>query len=66
MPRVLHVLKGDHADLALAVIVPQAAAGDHISVALLGGTPAPALPAGVTVHRVPDDTSYDRLLELIF
>lgn len=66
MPRVLHVLKGDHTDLALAVIGPQTAAGDEVTVALLGATPAPALPAGVTAHRVPEDTSYERLLELIF
>ena len=66
MPRVLHLLKGDHAELALAVITPQAAAGDQVSVALLGATPAPALPAGVTIHHVPADTSYERLLELIF
>jgi hypothetical protein len=66
MPRVLHVIKRDHADLALAVITSQAAAGDQVGVALLGATPEPALPAGVIVHRVPDDISYERLLELIF
>ena len=35
-------------------------------MALLGGATAPALPAGVTVQRVPEDASYERLLELIF
>jgi len=33
---------------------------------LLGGAAAPALPAGVRVQRVPEDASYERLLELIF
>ncbi|MBM4439150.1 MAG: hypothetical protein FJ027_01905 [Candidatus Rokubacteria bacterium] len=66
MARILHVLKGDHAATALSVIAPQVAAGDEVGVALLGGAAAPDLPAGVTVHRVPDETSYERLLALIF
>jgi hypothetical protein len=63
--RVLHVFKGDHAAEAVAVIRLQTA-GDQVDVALLAGAKAPTLPAGVTVHRVPEDTSYDRLVELIF
>ena len=66
MSRVLHVFKGPHASEALAVITPQAAAGDEVTVALLGGVTAPALPRGVHVTRVPEDVSYERLLELIF
>jgi hypothetical protein len=66
MARVLHVFKGDHAAEALAVITPQLAAGDQVDVALLAGVAAPTLPAGVTLHRVPEETSYDRLVELIF
>jgi hypothetical protein len=66
MARVLHVFKGDHAPEAAAVIGPQAAAGDEITVALVGGGSAPLLPPGVTLHRVPEDVSYDGLLELIF
>ena len=66
MSRVLHLFKGTHAGEALAVIAPQAAAGDEVTVALLGGAAAPALPAGVSVQRVPEDASYERLLELIF
>ena len=66
MARVLHVFKGDHGAEALAVITRAVAAGDEVDVAVVGGSPAPALPAGVTIHRVPDDTSYDRLVELIF
>jgi hypothetical protein len=63
--RVLHLFKGDHAAEAVAVIRLQTA-GDQVDVALLAGAQAPALPKGVTVHRVPEDASYDRLLELIF
>jgi len=66
MARVLHLLKGDDATLALAVIAQQQAAGDEIAVALLPGTPAPTLPAGVTLQRVPDELGWDALLERIF
>jgi surfactin synthase thioesterase subunit len=65
MARVLHVFKGDHAAEAVAVIRLQTA-GDQVDVVLLAGAQAPALPEGVTVHRVPEDASYDRLVELIF
>jgi hypothetical protein len=66
MARVLHVFKGDHAAEALAVITPQVATGDEVSVALLAGAEPPALPGGITIHRVPEEASYERLLELIF
>ncbi len=66
MARVLHLLKGDDPALALAVIAQQQAAGDEIGVALLPGAPAPALPAGVTLQRVPDELGWDALLERIF
>jgi hypothetical protein len=66
MARVLHLLKGDHAAEAMTVITPEAATGDAVAVALMSGATAPAVPAGVTLHRVPEDTSYDRLLEMIF
>jgi hypothetical protein len=66
MARVLHLLKGQDPALALAVIAQQQAAGDEVAVALLAGAPAPALPAGVTLHRVPDPLSWDALLERIF
>jgi hypothetical protein len=66
MARTLHVLKGDHTAQALAVITPQVAAGDRVTVALVGGVPAPELPDGVVVHRVPDELSWERLLELVF
>ena len=66
MAGLLHLLKGDHAAEAVAVIAAQIAAGDQVTVALLAGAAAPPLPASVEVHRVPEDASYERLLELIF
>jgi hypothetical protein len=67
MTRVLHLLKGDDPDLALTVIAQQHAAGDDVAVALLpGATAPPPLPAGVAAHRVPDDLSWEALLERIF
>jgi len=66
MARALHVFKGDHTAQATVVITAQVAAGDDVTVALIGGVDAPALPRGVTVHRVPDDIAWERLLELIF
>ena len=66
MARVLHVFKGDHGAEAGAVIAHTVAAGDQVEVALVGGVEAPALPAGVTAHRVPDQLSYAQLAELIF
>jgi len=67
MANTLHLLKGTAGgELAAAVIARQLAAGDRVSVALLEGAPRPELPAGVAVHRVPEDLSYPRLLELVF
>jgi hypothetical protein len=66
MARTLHVLKGGDAGLALTTIARQVAAGDTVTVALLPGASPPSLPPGVQAHRVPDDWSYERLLEAIF
>jgi hypothetical protein len=66
MARVLHLLKGDDAALALVVIAQQQAAGDDISVVLLPGALASALPAGVPLSRIPDQLSWEALLERIF
>ena len=66
MARPLHLFKGDHADTAVAVIAPQLAAGDEVTVAVLGGATPPALSPEVTIRRVPDDLSYDGLVALIF
>ena len=66
MARALHVLKGDHSGQAVSVIESQLAAGDAVTVALIGDIAAPALPEHAIVHRVPDDVAWERLLELIF
>jgi hypothetical protein len=66
MARVLHLLKGDDPALALTVMAQQQAGGDEVAVALLPGTPAPSLPAGVTAVRVPGELSWDALLRRIF
>ena len=60
------MLKGDHTGQAATVIETQLAAGDAVTVALIGGITAPALPDRAIVHRVPDDVSWEGLLELIF
>jgi hypothetical protein len=66
MPTALHLLKGGDPALALAAIARQVDAGDAVRVVMLNGAPAPPLPAGVTVRRVPDELSYLALLEEIF
>jgi hypothetical protein len=67
MACVLHLLAHLDAPLALTVIRGDVAAGDEVAVALLAeGAVGPPLPEGVSVHRVPADWSYDRLLEQIF
>ena len=66
MPRALHLFKGaDHA-LALATIRRQLAAGDAVTAVVLSGAAAPTLPPGVVVHRVPEEWSYERLLDAVF
>jgi hypothetical protein len=65
MARVIHLLKSDD-PLALTVIAQQQAAGDDVAVALLPGAPDPPLPPGVAGQRVPDQLSWEALLERIF
>ena len=66
MARVLHLLRAG-SPLAATAIQRDLEAGDDVAVALLGAPPIdPPLPGPVVVHRVPDDWSYDRLLEQIF
>jgi hypothetical protein len=65
MARVLHLLKADD-PLAAAVMAQQRAAGDDVTLALLPDAPGLTPPAGVAVHRVPDDWTWDTLLEQIF
>jgi hypothetical protein len=65
MPHALHLVRGDH-PVARDVVARQRAAGDTVTVAVLAGAAVPPLPEGVTVHRVPEELSWDRLLALIF
>ena len=66
MAGALHVLKGGDVALALATIQRQTATGKRVTVALLPGAVQPPLPVGVEVHRVPEEWSYERLLEAVF
>ena len=66
MARALHLFKGGDPALALATIERQLAAGDTVTAVVLPGAAAPALPGAVATRRVPDDWSYDRLLEAVF
>jgi len=66
MASVLHLLKAGHDALPLAVIERDLQAGHAVAVALLPGAESPALPAGVRLHRVTRDLSWDQLLDLVF
>lgn len=68
MAAFLHLLKGDSATLAGPVIASNLREADaRVTVVLLEGITAPALPAGVTVRRLaPGDLDYAGLLDLIF
>jgi hypothetical protein len=67
MGRALHLLKGSALALALPVIARQGEdPGVHVTVVLLHGVEAPALPEGVEVRRLGRDLSYSDLLDLIF
>ena len=65
MARVLHLLKPGDTALALEMIEHQAAAGDLLTVALLPGATATP-PPGIPARRVPNELSWDSLLEEIF
>ena len=66
MATVLHLLKTDPPPLAVAAIQRQIAAGDRVALAMLEGAPHPGPLEGVTVRRVPEELSYDDLLDLVF
>jgi hypothetical protein len=67
MARVLHLLPRGHSPLAAATIRRDLEAGDDVTVAWLAPAEPPAsLPDAASVHRVPEDWAYDRLLEQIF
>lgn len=68
MPRHLHVVGPDAPPLAAQVIAAEAGEpGAAVTVALLDGAAAPALPGGVSVVGVvPGEAGYAALLDLIF
>ena len=66
MARALHLLKDGDVALALAAVARHLAEGDTVTVVALHGAAVPPLPAGATLHRVPEELSYDQLLEAIF
>jgi hypothetical protein len=65
MASVLHLLGHNNPARALVVIEGQVAAGDTVTIAVVGPL-TPALPPGVTAFRVPGDMSWDALLDVIF
>ena len=66
MAIVLHLLKSPATTLARTVIDQHARAGQRVTVVLLPGGAAPALPSGVRVRRLDADLSYAQLLDLVF
>jgi len=66
MAAALHLYKGGDASVALAAIEAQLAAGDTVTMALLHGAAKPMVPDTVRVHRVPEELSWEHLLEKIF
>ena len=66
MGRALHLIKTEDNGLVAATVVRQLAAGDTVRVVALHGAAVPALPNGVVVRRVPEELSWDALLEAMF
>ncbi|PYO23391.1 MAG: hypothetical protein DMD88_03820 [Candidatus Rokuibacteriota bacterium] len=66
MATILHLIKSADAALARTVIEQHVGAGDRVTVALLPGGIAPALPPGVAIQHVGSELSYSQLLDLIF
>ena len=66
MATVLHLVTGPPGPIAMASIRQQVAAGDRVTVIRLEGAPAPEVPSGVAVRRVPEDVPYADLLDFVF
>ena len=66
MAKALHLVKGGDTSLALATVSRQLAAGDTVTIVAMHGAALPSVPVGVTVRRVPDELSYEELLEAMF
>lgn len=67
MGRVLHLVKADSPAGAGPLIAETARGpGADVTVVVLDGAEAPALPAGVPLRRLGRDLDHDGLLDLIF
>jgi hypothetical protein len=66
MAKALHLLKGEDSNLAAATVARQLAAGDTVTVIALHGAGMPSLPGGIVGRRVPEDLSWEQLLEAMF
>jgi hypothetical protein len=66
MGRALHLVKTEDEGLVAATVARQLAAGDTVTVVALHGAPVPTFPAGVVVRRLPEELSWDALLEAMF
>ena len=66
MGRTLHLVKTEDNGLVAATVVRQLTAGDTVTVVALHGAALPALPGGVVVRRVPEELSWDALLQTMF
>jgi hypothetical protein len=64
MATFLHLVGHNNPGPSAAVIAGQVAAGDVVTVAVVGPS-APTLGPGPTVLRVPEELSWDGLLDLI-
>jgi len=65
MATILHLIGDNDPGPALSIIAGQLAAGDTVTVAIVGSL-APALPPGPAVLRVPDEASWEEIVDLIF
>jgi hypothetical protein len=66
MGKALHLLKGEDSDLAAATVARQLAAGDTVTVIALHGAAVAGLPAGIVVQRVPQELSWEQVLQAMF
>lgn len=66
MAKALHLIKGDDASLALATVARQLAAGDTVTVVVMHGAVVTSVPAGAVLRRVPEELTYEQLLEAMF
>jgi hypothetical protein len=66
MPAIVHVLTGPPDAIVDTTVAAQRAAGDDITIVLVGRASAPASAKGLTVRHAPDEVSWSGVLDLIF